>query len=314
MKTLEQAYQEFDYEKLINEQLVGNPQSINAYIECCERFVGLNKVALIWEGKNGESSQWTFEQLAQASGKLANYLQSLGIKTGDCIAGLLPRTPELLITILATWRIGAIYQPLFTAFESKAIEHRVATANIQLIITNSEQRPKLNGIELPNILTVHPQDFAATKDADFWQELAGQSAECTPVMLSFADDFLMMFTSGTTGLAKSVPVPLKAILAFKEYMRHAVDLREEDSFGTLRIQVGHMVYIMVLLAHWDWDTVLSWMNAHLVSTMLWKLFKNTKSVILQVHLQHFVCSLALKKNLVLRSKLIYVQSAVLVNL
>lgn len=125
MKTLEQAYQEFDYEKLINEQLVGNPQSINAYIECCERFVGLNKVALIWEGKNGESSQWTFEQLAQASGKLANYLQSLGIKTGDCIAGLLPRTPELLITILATWRIGAIYQPLFTAFESKAIEHRV---------------------------------------------------------------------------------------------------------------------------------------------------------------------------------------------
>jgi acetyl-CoA synthetase len=34
----------------------------------------------------------------------------------------------------------------------------------------------------------------------------------------------MMFTSGTTGLAKSVPVPLKAILAFKGYMTHAVDL------------------------------------------------------------------------------------------
>ena len=233
MKTLEQAYQEFDYEKLINEQLVGNPQSINAYIECCERFVGLNKVALIWEGKNGECSQWTFEQLAQAAGKLANYLQSLGLKTGDCIAGLLPRTPELLITILATWRIGAIYQPLFTAFESKAIEHRVATANTQLIITNIEQLPKLNGIELPHILTVHPQDFATTKHADFWQELESQSAECAPVMMSFADNFLMMFTSGTTGLAKSVPVPLKAILAFKEYMRHAVDLREDDSFWNL---------------------------------------------------------------------------------
>lgn len=233
MKTLEQAYQEFDYEKLINEQLVGNPQSINAYIECCERFVGLNKVALIWEGKNGESSQWTFEQLAQAAGKLANYLQSVGLKTGDCIAGLLPRTPELLITILATWRIGAIYQPLFTAFESKAIEHRVATANTQLIITNIEQRPKLNGIELPHILTVHPQDFATTKHADFWQELESQSAECAPVMMSFADNFLMMFTSGTTGLAKSVPVPLKAILAFKEYMRHAVDLREDESFWNL---------------------------------------------------------------------------------
>lgn len=233
MKTLEQAYQEFDYEQLIETQLFGNPQSINAYEECCGRYVGLNKVALIWQGKNGESSQWTFEQLAEASAQLANYFQQIGLKQGDCIAGLLPRTPELLITIFATWRIGAIYQPLFTAFESKAIEHRVETAQTQLIVTNEEQRPKLNGIQLANILTVHQQDTAHRQDPDFWTEINQQSSEQRPVMLTFEDDFLMMFTSGTTGLAKSVPVPLKAVLAFKEYMRHAVDLREEDSFWNL---------------------------------------------------------------------------------
>ncbi|AXQ22781.1 AMP-binding protein [Acinetobacter wuhouensis] len=233
MKTLEQAYQEFDYEQLIETQLFGNPQSINAYEECCGRYIGLNKVALIWQGKNGESSQWTFEQLAEASAKLANYFQQIGLKKGDCIAGLLPRTPELLITIFATWRIGAIYQPLFTAFESKAIEHRVETAQTQLIVTNEEQRPKLNGIQLANILTVHQQDTAHRLDPDFWTEINQQSSEQAPVMLTFEDDFLMMFTSGTTGLAKSVPVPLKAVLAFKEYMRHAVDLREEDSFWNL---------------------------------------------------------------------------------
>ena len=233
MKTLEQAYQAFDYEKLINEQLVGNPQSINAYVECCQRFMGLNKTALIWEGKNGESAQWTFEQLDEACGKLANYFQSIGLKTGDCIAGLLPRTPELLITILATWRIGAIYQPLFTAFESKAIEHRIETAQTQLIVTNEEQRAKLNQIDIPHILTIYQAGNTPQADANFWQEIEKQSAECNPVMLTFEDDFLMMFTSGTTGLAKSVPVPLKAILAFKEYMRHAVDLREEDSFWNL---------------------------------------------------------------------------------
>lgn len=233
MKTLQQAYLEFDYAKLIDEQLAGTPQSINAYEECCGRFVGLNKVALIWEGKNGESAQWTFEQLAEASGQLANYFQSIGLKQGDCIAGLLPRTPELLITILATWRIGAIYQPLFTAFESKAIEHRITTANTQLMVTNQEQRSKLDQIELPHILTVHLKDSSQIKEADFWETLTKQSAIHNPVMLNFEDDFLMMFTSGTTGLAKSVPVPLKAVLAFKEYMRHAVDLREEDSFWNL---------------------------------------------------------------------------------
>ncbi len=233
MKTLEQAYQEFDYEQLIETQLFGNPQSINAYEECCGRYVGLNKVALIWQGKNGESAQWTFEQLAEASAKLANYFQSIGLKQGDCIAGLLSRTPELLITIFATWRIGAIYQPLFTAFESKAIEHRVETAQTQLIVTNEEQRPKLNGIQLANIITVYQQDTTHKQDPDFWTEANQQSSEQSPVMLTFEDDFLMMFTSGTTGLAKSVPVPLKAVLAFKEYMRHAVDLREDDSFWNL---------------------------------------------------------------------------------
>ena len=138
----------------------------------------------------------------------------------------------MLTTILATWRIGAIYQPLFTAFESKAIQHRIETAGTKLIVTNTEQRPKLNDIDNIQILNVHAKDDA-NQDADFWKALELQNSDFEPVSQSFEDGFLMMFTSGTTGLAKSVPVPLKAILAFKEYMRHAVDLREEDSFWNL---------------------------------------------------------------------------------
>lgn len=233
MKTLEQAHQDFDYEVLISKSLVGTAQALNAYIECCERYVGSDKVALIWQAKDGRSEQWTFEQLAEASGKLANYFKHVGIQTGDCIAGLLPRTPELLITILATWRIGAIYQPLFTAFESKAIEHRLDTANTQLVVTNSEQRSKLNHIEVAQILTVYTDQHEKKFDPDFWQEVDKQHATFEAVQLGFDDDFLMMFTSGTTGLAKSVPVPLKAVLAFKEYMLHAVGLTEEDSFWNL---------------------------------------------------------------------------------
>lgn len=233
MKTLEQAYQEFNFDDFLAEQLVGTAESVNAYIECCGRYLGLNKTALIWEGKNGESAEWTFEQLAEASGKLANYFVSVGLKAGDCIAGLLPRTPELLITILATWRMGAIYQPLFTAFESKAIEHRINTVKTKLIVTNDEQRKKLHGVAIKHILTAHPLNTLSHQDADFWSELTKQSSVFAPVMQSFENDFLMMFTSGTTGLAKSVPVPLKAVLAFKGYMTYAVDLREEDSFWNL---------------------------------------------------------------------------------
>lgn len=133
MKTLQDAYQDFNLEQLIATQLQGTAQALNAYTECCGRYSGQQHTALIWEGKQGESARWSFDQLAEALGKLANYFQAMGLKAGDCIAGLLPRTPELLITVLATWRMGAVYQPLFTAFESKAIEHRLEVANTRFV-------------------------------------------------------------------------------------------------------------------------------------------------------------------------------------
>ena len=52
MKTLEQVSQEFNFDQFLAEQLVGIPQAINAYVECCERHLGSNKIALIWEGNS----------------------------------------------------------------------------------------------------------------------------------------------------------------------------------------------------------------------------------------------------------------------
>ncbi len=70
MKTLDQAYLDFNFEKMVQEQLVGTAKAINAYDECCGRYVGENRSALIWEGKNGESEQWSFEQLDVVSAQL----------------------------------------------------------------------------------------------------------------------------------------------------------------------------------------------------------------------------------------------------
>ncbi len=170
MKTLQEAYQQFDIEQLIQTQLAGTPTALMP-MKNVRTLYGTQQTALIWEGKHGQTASWTFDQLAEASGKLANYFTQLGLKAGDCIAGLLPRTPELLITVFATWRIGAVYQPLFTAFESKAIEHRIQTAKTQLIVTNTEQRPKLNALSNVKILTVDAANQAQNHDTDFWQVL-----------------------------------------------------------------------------------------------------------------------------------------------
>jgi acetyl-CoA synthetase len=210
---------------------------INACIECCDRHVAPGRIALEWESEDGRRATYTFEQLREHSARFAGFLTSRGIGAGDVIAGLLPRTPELVITILGTWRAGAVYQPLFTAFGPKAIEHRLRMSGARLVVTDPHNRLKLDEVaDAPAAAVVTRLDGNETVrsgDADFHAELARQGKDFEPVMRRGTDLFMMMSTSGTTGLPKCVPVPLRALLAFYVYMRDAVDLRPGDKFWNI---------------------------------------------------------------------------------
>ncbi len=59
-----------------------------------------------------------------------------------------------------------------------------------------------------------------------------------------SDLFMMMSTSGTAGLPKGVPVPLRALMAFGAYMRDAVGLRSDDISGISPIRAGLMGFTM----------------------------------------------------------------------
>lgn len=219
------AAREFDYASAASSTLAGDLDALNACVECCDRHAQPGRVALLWEGRNGERAEWTFAALKEAASRFANLLQARGVGPGDCVSGMLPRTPELLITILGTWRAGAVYQPLFTAFGPKAIEHRVRSAGSKLVVTDLANRAKFDEVpDAPPVLTVGD---------DFQAELERQPEHFEAVMRKASDPFLLMFTSGTTGLAKPLAVPLKAIVAFVSYMREAVDLRAEDRFWNL---------------------------------------------------------------------------------
>ncbi|GAB6387873.1 AMP-binding protein [Stutzerimonas marianensis] len=222
------AASEFDYDQTVSTLLSGDLSAMNACVECCDRHADTDKIALVWEGRDGQRATWTFAQLKDAAARFANLLHRQGIEPGDTIAGLLPRTPELLITILGTWRAGAIYQPLFTAFGPKAVEHRIKESGAKLVVTDTANSEKLDAIEAT------PQRLVVGDGADdFWTQVNRHNTDFEPVLLHGDAPFLAMFTSGTTGPAKQLHVPLKAIVAFVTYMRDAVDLRPEDSFWNI---------------------------------------------------------------------------------
>ena len=236
MSSYQKAAAEFNLDQAIQDCLSGSAEALNACYECCDRHADSEKIALHWYGKDGRKEQYSFRELKAYSSQFANFLKAQGIQKGDRVSGLLPRTPELLITILAVWRIGAVYQPLFTAFGPKAIEHRIQLANSKLVVTDLANREKLVDIaHCPKIVTVHAekQTEKYPNDLSFWSVLQTQSKECDIEMLQINDPFLLMFTSGTTGPAKPLQVPLKALIAFSRYMQDAIALKEDDVFWNI---------------------------------------------------------------------------------
>ncbi|RWC25091.1 MAG: AMP-binding protein [Mesorhizobium sp.] len=217
-------------------KLHGDPTTgINACVECCDRHTGQNRLALRAISANGELREFSFDDLKVMSAHVGNILKAAGVGPGDVVAGMLPRIPELVALILGTWRIGAVYQPLFTAFGPKAIDHRLKTSGAKLVVTNTANRGKLDEVEdCPRVATILATGEALPPgDIDFRAAFAAASPECQPVMRKGDDLFMMMSTSGTTGFPKGVPVPLSALMAFGAYMRDAIGLSPDDVFWNI---------------------------------------------------------------------------------
>ena len=204
--------------------LHGTLGALNAYTECCGRHPP-DALTLRWSNAAGDAGTLTFGALQDRAGRVANLLAGAGVRPGDVVAGLLPRTPDLLAVALGTWRAGAVYQPLFTAFGPRAVAQRLQTSGARIAVTNAANRAKLDEVPgLERVLLAGPELDAA---------LAAQPAAFDPVPRTGDDPFLLMSTSGTTGLPKGVQVPLRALLSFGAYMRQSVDLQPGDRFWNL---------------------------------------------------------------------------------
>ena len=216
---------------------------LNAYMACCGRHVRDgrgDKLALVHEDTAGNVTRMSFVELDKASAQVANLLQSYGVKVGDQVATMLPRTPELLTIVLAIWRIGAVYQPLFTAFGYESIKYRMDKANTKVVFTNQDNRDKFEDLaEQTKMVFVGSEEEAkgwgddSLVDDNYAEMIATQPQTIEPVILDTDAPFLQMFTSGTVGKAKGVSVPLAALSAFYLYMRYAIDLREDDHYWNM---------------------------------------------------------------------------------
>ncbi|WP_275288795.1 AMP-binding protein [Halomonas elongata] len=210
---------------------------LNAFEACCGRHrrEGRAEVtALVHEDTRGQVSTLSYGELAAESEKLAGWFAERGLGEGDRIACMLPRSPQLLIAILASWRIGAVYQPLFTAFGPDSVAYRLERADTRLVITDGDNRFKFEGLaQCPPVLAVGGPDTEHGDDLDWAAALAHSPIEARAPRQAPDAPFLQMFTSGTVGKPKGVAVPLAAMPAFALYMELAIGLDDSDRFWNM---------------------------------------------------------------------------------
>ena len=111
----------------------------------CEKGLG-SKLALIWEGFTGEVKKYTYDDIRAYSNTTAKFLQDQGVKPGDRVCLFMDKIPELYICFLGILKMGAIAQPLFSAFGEESLITRLDDAKTKAVLTTRKHSGKVRRI------------------------------------------------------------------------------------------------------------------------------------------------------------------------
>lgn len=183
------------------------PSRFNIAHAICQRHLGADRLALIYQDAAGSISHYTFEQLHDLSCRFANALQALGVVRGDRVAILLPQAPETLVVHLAVYRMGAIALPLFSLFGPEAIEYRLRNSDACVVVTDDAGLAKIEPIwpDLPGLRAVIDTEGSRGERVPGFDQLIERASPIHAMVDTAADDpALILYTSGTTGQPKGV--------------------------------------------------------------------------------------------------------------
>jgi len=139
----------------------------------------------------------TYQQLDDKVNRLAEQLTELEIGHGDRVAICLERSAAILIAMLATLRVGAVYIPLESTHSEQRTRHIFSDADIEMVLTENSQ---VAGLPLAGI------DLFMM---DGWQEDLWLKEFDSPTIkqtIENLDSAYIIYTSGSTGVPKGVEI------------------------------------------------------------------------------------------------------------
>ncbi|MGH3845551.1 MAG: amino acid adenylation domain-containing protein, partial [Pseudonocardiaceae bacterium] len=151
----------------------------------------------------------TYHQLNAAANQWAHHLISRGIGPEDLVALALPRSPELIIAILAVLKAGGAYLPLDPDHPPARTEFLLTDAHPSLLITTTHTEDRLPDNSLtPRLVIDHPDTLTLLNNhPDTNPTDTHRSTPLLPQHPAYA-----IYTSGSTGTPKAVVMPSGALV------------------------------------------------------------------------------------------------------
>jgi acetoacetyl-CoA synthetase len=181
------------------------------------------KSAIHFKGEGQSVQTLSYNELFDEVEKLASALRKIGIQQGDRVAGFMPNMPETIIAMLATASIGAIWSSSSPDFGIKGVLDRFTQIEPKVLFAANgyyyngkkfDSLEKLNSIldQLPSVnrVVVTPYtesnpDISSVKNGILWDNF--KDSNPSPLkfeQLPFQHPLYIMYSSGTTGLPKSI--------------------------------------------------------------------------------------------------------------
>ncbi len=127
----------------------------NLAYNCLDYHVAAGRsgqAALIYINERGERRTYTYAQLLREVRRLAAALRGMGIKKGDRLTIYMPTSPEAIMLMLATVRVGAIHSVVFAGFGAGALADRIAASGSRLVFTADVTYRKGRDVRLKEIV------------------------------------------------------------------------------------------------------------------------------------------------------------------
>ncbi len=219
------------------QRLAGLPHGcgLNIAYEAVDRHMAEGRgdhIALRWIAKERATKNYTYNELAELGSRFANALKALGVSPGERVFTLLGRVPELYVTALGTWKRGAVFCPLFSAFGPSPVKARMLIAEPTVLVTTTRlYERKIAPIRAALPFLKHVILVGGGADGhDFGTLIAAAHADYAIAPTDPEALALLHFTSGTTGRPKGAMHVHAAIIAHRATAHFALDLRREDIF------------------------------------------------------------------------------------